>query len=507
MPIPSGVRLAVPLAVIAGLALSACVAEPVPLPPPKPVNAVAGITPQKIGLGAPDVVDMSTRSTGTSPVLASWQYLSGAEAFNAALDARLLGLLDAQAGGRHEPSAHPSAASEPLSDGLLITHELVLATGSLVGARFVQTTRSGGADSVRTEEITYSDVATGVVLGSAALVNPDAVGTLRTMLREVPDASSGTGNLGTTPSPASALIGTTVAVPEPAETLTTDAELLSAITFTPAGEISITFDQDPDTGLALPEPKTVTLTAAATNKVVSPAGDAIRRAVQAGAAFNAPASAPGGAGHINCDIVACAALTYDDGPNAQTARLLEILDKHKVFATFFQQGAYVNANPGIARSVAEAGHQIANHTMSHPYLTKIPRAGITREIGGTQAAIERAAGVVPAFLRPPYGATNATVAATVGLPQVLWDVDSLDWQSRNKDVFIPRIMNLVKPGSVILQHDIHAATVDGQDELITRLKDRGYYLVTLPQLFAGIELRPGSTYMCRGTAPGCIPGR
>lgn len=145
--------------------------------------------------------------------------------------------------------------------------------------------------------------------------------------------------------------------------------------------------------------------------------------------------------------------------------------------------------------------------MSHPYLTKLSPAGIAREVQGAQAAIEKAAGVVPAYLRPPYGATNASVASSVRLPQVLWDVDALDWQSRNKAVFIPRIMSLVKPGSIILQHDVHAATVDGQDELITQLKNRGYYLVTLPQLFAGIKLAPGGSYKCRGATPGCVSGR
>lgn len=115
--------------------------------------------------------------------------------------------------------------------------------------------------------------------------------------------------------------------------------------------------------------------------------------------------------------------------------------------------------------------------------------------------------MTPAFMRPPYGATNATVSALVGLPQISWDIDSLDWQSRNKDIFIPRIMSLVKPGSIILLHDVHTATVDGQDELITQLKNNGYYPVTLPQLFAGIELQPGGSYKCRGTHPGCTPSR
>ena len=457
-------------------------------------------------LGAPTIVTMNTRTSGTSPTAATWQYISGAESFNSKLDQKLLGILDARAGGKHVPEALPATPSALLSNGMSITHELVLATGGVVGVRLMQTTMTGGSITGHTDVITYEDLGTGVVSASSTLVNPAGIGIVRDLIREVslPSSSSGADPVTPSPSgPAGATGEPSTAAPGPVP----DEELLAAVTFTADGALSITFDRDPDTGAKLDKSTTVALTAQSTEKVISASGQALRESVLAKTPFTAPRPTPGGLEHINCDLVACAALTYDDGPNAQTTRLLGTLDKHKVFATFFQQGGYVNSNPATAKAVAAAGHTLANHTMSHPYLTKLPAGGVAKEVGGAQAAIEKATGVIPAYLRPPYGATNRTVAASVGLPQIIWDVDSLDWQSRNKAVFIPRIMNLVKPGSIILQHDVHSTTVDGQDELITQLKGKGFYLVTLPQLFAGIDLQPGSSYKCRGTAPGCVPGR
>ncbi|MET3370460.1 UNVERIFIED_CONTAM: peptidoglycan/xylan/chitin deacetylase (PgdA/CDA1 family) [Jeotgalibacillus campisalis] len=491
-PAPVRSPFTIPLVVIV-LFMAACVPAATP-PAFQAPTAVIGTPPSKIALPT-SIVDMTTRTAGTTPTVATWQYVSGAETFNSKLDARLLSIFDARASGRHEPAALPATPAALLVDGVSVTHEIVLATGSVVGSRFVQTIMDGGIRTARSDEITYEDLSTGVVTDSATLIKPGMTGTLRTILGDTVGPESPTRTPGPNPTRA------------PTTGTVSDAELLTAVAFTSAGDLSATIHRDPTTGAALPGPVTVILNAAATNEVISPAGQVLRTAVITGAPFKAPQPAPGGLAPINCDLVACAALTYDDGPNAQTPRLLSILEKHKVFATFFQQGGYVRANPAVAKAVAAAGHTIANHTMSHPYLTKLSPAGIGSEVQGAQGAIEMATGVVPAYMRPPYGATNKTVAASVGLPQIIWDVDSMDWQSKNKSVFLPRIMSLVKPGSIILQHDVHSSTVDGQAELIAQLKGKGFYLVTLPQLFAGIDLKPGTSYKCRGTAPGCTAGR
>ncbi|MCP1411342.1 polysaccharide deacetylase family protein [Paenarthrobacter sp. A20] len=466
------------------LLTAACVpmtVQPSSLTPP--AIAVIGTAPQRI-IPGPSIVDMTTRTAGTSPTVATWQYISGAESFNSRLDARLLSILDARAGGRHQPEALPPTPSALLSDGVSITHEIIFAAGSVVGSRFVQTTMVGGERVGLVDEIIYQDLSTGDVTDSAALISPAMTGTLRAILGE---------NGGP-------------AHPEPPPGSAVAPGVLNAIAFTAEGNLSVTLHHDPVTG-APRHPVTMIVNAETTGEVLSPAGQALRRTIMAKTPPHFPAPAPMGLEHIDCDLVACAALTYDDGPNAQTTRLLGILEKHKVFATFFQQGGYVRANPKVAASVAAAGHTVANHTMSHPNLTKLSSAGIEGEINGARKEIEKATGVVPGYLRPPYGASNASVADAVGLPQILWDVDSMDWQSKDKAVYLPRIMRLVKPGSIILQHDVHASTVDGQDELITQLKGKGLYLVTLPQLFAGIDLKPGASYKCRGTTAGCVPGR
>ncbi|YCK82257.1 polysaccharide deacetylase family protein [Arthrobacter sp. D3-18] len=491
-PAPVRSPFTIPLVVIV-LFMVACVPMATP-PTSQAPTAVIGTPPSRIALPT-SVVDMTTRTAGATPTVATWQYISGAETFNSKLDARLLSIFDARAGGRHEPAALPATPAALLADGVSITHEIVLATGSVVGSRFVQTTMDGGVRTARSDEITYEDLSTGDVTGSASLINQAMTSTLRTILGDAIGPASPTQPPGPDPSQ------------PPAPGPVSDAELLTAVAFTSAGNLSVTIHRDPVTGAALSGPVTVTLNAAATGEVISPAGQILRAAVITGAPFKAPQPAPGGLAPINCELVACAALTYDDGPNAQTTRLLAILEKHKVLATFFQQGGYVKANPTVAKAVAAAGHTIANHTMSHPYLTKLSPSSIESEVQRAQGAIEMATGVVPAYMRPPYGATNKTVSASVGLPQIIWDVDSLDWQSKNKSLFLPRVMSLVKPGSIILQHDVHASTVDGQVELIAQLKGKGFYLVTLPQLFAGIELKPGASYKCRGTAPGCVAGR
>ena len=474
---PTRSPFTIPLMVIV-LFTAACVPmSPPSEPPAPPAIAVIGTAPAKIAPGT-SIVDMTTRTSGTSPTVATWQYISGAESFNSRLDARLLSIFDARAGGLHHPEALPPTPAALLPDGVSVSHQIILATGSVVGARFVQTTMAGGVRTGIVDEITYEDLTTGVVTDSAALINPDLTGTLRKILAEA------TG---------------------PAPSVGDAAVAFTAVGFTAEGNLSVTLHHHSESGAELPHPVTVNLNAATTAELISPAGQSLRNAIIAKMPPAFPQPIPGGMEHIDCDLVACAALTYDDGPNAQTTRLLGILEQHKVLATFFQQGGYVRANPGVAASVAAAGHTIANHTMSHPYLTKLPPAGVQGEIKSTQNAIEKATGAVPAYVRPPYGATNKSVAASVGLPQILWDVDSLDWQSRNKAVFVPRIMSLVKPGSIILQHDVHPSTVDGQAELITQLKGRGFYLVTLPRLFAGIDLLQGRAISAVAPHRGAFP--
>ncbi len=296
---------------------------------------------------------MTTRSAGTAPTVATWQYISGAQTFNSQLDARLLSIFDARAGGRHEPAALPATPPAALlADGVSVTHEIVLATGSVVGSRFVQTTMAGGVRTARSEEITYEDLSTGVVTGSASLIKPAMTSTLRTILGDAIGAAS----------PPTQAPGPDRARPTDS---VSDAELLTAVAFTSAGDLSVTVHRDPRNRRRVAHLRHRDFERRSNSRGHFPcrAGLAHRRHFR-DSVQGPPQPAPGGLAPVNCDLVACAALTYDDGPNAQTTRLLAILDKHRVFATFFQQGGYVKANPTVAKAVAAAGHTIANHTMS-----------------------------------------------------------------------------------------------------------------------------------------------
>jgi len=115
----------------------------------------------------------------------------------------------------------------------------------------------------------------------------------------------------------------------------------------------------------------------------------------------------------------------------------------------------------------------------------------------TDAAIRAATGSSPSFMRPPYGAADAAVQAAVGKPLILWAVDSLDWQSKNPAMFVPKVLKEITPGAVVLMHDVDPTTIAGQQELITSLQTQGYRLVTVPQLFEGTPLISGHVYRSR----------
>jgi peptidoglycan-N-acetylglucosamine deacetylase len=180
------------------------------------------------------------------------------------------------------------------------------------------------------------------------------------------------------------------------------------------------------------------------------------------------------------------ALTFDDGPNVEvTPRILKILKAHDVPATFFMLGSQAEKYPSLAKRVAEAGHEIGNHTDHHQDLTKIGRNQAAQEIQISSRKIEEATGQIPSSLRPPYGAINhevVEVAGNYGSPIVLWSVDSLDWKNKNADAINRVVQKEITPGSIILLHDVHPTTADALPTLLTTLEKQGYQFVTVSQL-------------------------
>lgn len=191
------------------------------------------------------------------------------------------------------------------------------------------------------------------------------------------------------------------------------------------------------------------------------------------------------------------ALTFDDGPGAEVGRILDVLEKYNARATFFMVGPRVNSKPEIVKRIADLNCELGNHSTNHPQLTKLDAAGIHKEIQTTSDAIKKATGGKgPTVMRPPFGAVNATVKQTVGLPIIMWSVDTMDWKTRNTQKTIDSVLTYAKDGSVVLMHDIHKPSVDAAVQLIPKLIEKGYQLVTVSELAEarGIHLENGVKY-------------
>ncbi|MFI6035137.1 polysaccharide deacetylase family protein [Streptomyces sp. NPDC051315] len=168
-------------------------------------------------------------------------------------------------------------------------------------------------------------------------------------------------------------------------------------------------------------------------------------------------------------------LTFDDGPSGSTPGLLNALRQNGLRATMFNQGQYAAANPAQVRAQVDAGMWVANHSYTHPHLTQLSQAQIDSEISRTQQAIANAGGGTPKLFRPPYGETNATVksvAAKYGLTEIIWDVDSRDWNGAGTDAIVQAAGRLTN-GQVMLMHDWSANTLAAIPRIAQGLAARG----------------------------------
>ena len=188
------------------------------------------------------------------------------------------------------------------------------------------------------------------------------------------------------------------------------------------------------------------------------------------------------------------ALTFDDGPGPYTAQLLDILDQHSAKATFFLIGSKVSSQANVVRSVHARGHQLGNHSWSHPELPKLPADQIAGEVDRTNDAIKQATGVTPSILRPPYGAVNGVVLEQLrlrGMSSILWSVDTRDWADRNSDIVCSRAVAGAHPGAIILMHDIHQTSVNAVPCILSALKQQGYSFVTVQGLLGNMAAGVG----------------
>ena len=206
---------------------------------------------------------------------------------------------------------------------------------------------------------------------------------------------------------------------------------------------------------------------------------------------------PRNSGGVDC--ANCVAITYDDGPGAETNRLLDKLKAKNAHASFMVLAPNADQHPELLKRMKAEGHTIGNHTKSHRQLNTLPYDQVSREIDAGNAAIKKATDQSTRWVRPPYGATNATVDQVTrdkGVSQALWDVDTVDWKDRNSEHVCSSAVQGARAGSIVLMHDIHPTTVDAADCVIDGLRAKGLEPVSLDRLLRTPV--PGKRYYARG---------
>ncbi len=189
------------------------------------------------------------------------------------------------------------------------------------------------------------------------------------------------------------------------------------------------------------------------------------------------------------------ALTFDDGPNPPyTSQILALLQQYQVQATFFVIGSRAATYPDLVSQESRERNLVGNHTWSHPTLTKIPPDEVRAELQRTSEEIRADAGVAPTLFRPPGGNFNGqvqSIAASLGLSTILWNVDPKDWSRPGTSVIIQRVLNATHNGAIILMHDgggDRSQTVAALPTIITTLEQRGFQFVTIAHMIANLSL-------------------
>lgn len=199
------------------------------------------------------------------------------------------------------------------------------------------------------------------------------------------------------------------------------------------------------------------------------------------------------AGPVDCAQERCVALTFDDGPAPNTGEVLKSLSRVDARASFFMTGQMAANYPEIAAKVAAAGHEVGNHGWSHTDFTDLSDGQLHSELDRTAEAIEQATGVRPGMARPPYGALDSRITGAAGLPMIMWDTDSQDWQHKSAAETHQRVMDHVSPGGIVLLHDLESATVEALPLILRDLLAEGYHLVTVSEIL-GHPGEPGKVY-------------
>lgn len=184
------------------------------------------------------------------------------------------------------------------------------------------------------------------------------------------------------------------------------------------------------------------------------------------------------------------ALTYDDGPSANTTTILNTLKKYNSAATFFVVGNRVSTYKSTVKAAYDMGCEIGNHTWSHATLTTLSASAIKSQLTQTNNAVKAVTGVSPVIMRAPGGSSNSTVSSVAGMPIIYWSIDTRDWATHSSSQTISAVLNHVQDGDIVLMHDLYSWTASASQTIIPALVSRGYQLVTVSEL---AECRGGMT--------------
>ena len=391
-----------------------------------------------------------------------------------------------------------NAPSEQAPAELNVGWQVITASGPVLGIR-METFEFGGASGQTTHRVFYGD-------GSTTWTGMDLVTTagraeVAALVRSAVRAS-----------------GHATLDPDEVGAAGVDA-LLTDLTFSAAGDLVLLLDQ----GTVAPFSAgnlTVTVPQATAEPLLSERGRRVADAVRSGLPYAVsvptsaaptpvapatpvtpapvppatPAVAPPPAAAVDCTKLKCVALTFDDGPGSLTGTLLDRLEAAGVVATFFVLGQNVRIHPDLVTRMVRSGMVVGNHTWDHRDMKRLSLSEARSEVDRTSAEIARVTGVSTTLLRPPYGSMSPQTA-TLGQAIILWDVDTEDWKNRDASITTSRALATVRPGSIILMHDIHASTIEAVPAIIAGLKARGFTLVTVPQLLGNPQ--PGKVYTRR----------
>ena len=181
------------------------------------------------------------------------------------------------------------------------------------------------------------------------------------------------------------------------------------------------------------------------------------------------------------------AMTFDDGPHATlTPKLLDLLAARHIKVTFFVLGECIEQHPEVLQRAAREGHEIGNHSWSHPQLNKMSDEAVRSQLRRTDDAIKAATGKRPTLFRPPYGAITARQKKWIhdefGYEIIMWDVDPLDWKDPGPTTVANRILKETRAGSIVLSHDIHRGTVEAMPSTLAQLQAKNFKFVTVSEL-------------------------